>query len=90
MNETRVFKDSYRGVFLNQEDFLDCLKRIGKNSFWDRKKSKNLRLVAITEESQIAKDLKEQYAKEGLAGKIGRIYELKKIDESEARIVEVK
>ena len=31
-----------------------------------------------------------QYAKEGLAGKIGRIYELKKIDESEARIVEVK
>lgn len=66
MNETRVFKDSYRGVFLNQEDFLDCLKRIGKNSFWDRKKSKNLRLVAITEESQIAKDLKEQYAKEGL------------------------
>ena len=31
-----------------------------------------------------------QYAKEGLAGKISRIYELKKIDESEARIVEVK
>lgn len=31
-----------------------------------------------------------QYAKEGLAGKVCRIYELKKIDESEARIVEVK
>lgn len=29
------------------------------------------------------------YAKEGLDGKVGRIYELKKIDESEARIVEV-
>lgn len=31
-----------------------------------------------------------QYAKEGLAGKVCRVYELKKIDESEARIVEVK
>lgn len=31
-----------------------------------------------------------RYAKEGLDGKINRIYELKKIDESEARIVEVK
>ena len=31
-----------------------------------------------------------QYAKEGLTGKVCRIYELKKIDESEARIVEVK
>ena len=76
MNETRVFKDSYRGVFLNQEDFLDCLKRIGKNSFWDRKKSKNLRLVAITEESQIAKELKEQYAKIGRASCRERVYVL--------------
>ncbi len=31
-----------------------------------------------------------QYAKEGLAGKVGRIYELQKIDESEAKILEVK
>ena len=30
------------------------------------------------------------YAKEGLAGKVSKIYELKKIDESEAQIVEVK
>ena len=30
-----------------------------------------------------------QYAKEGLVGKISKIYELKKIDESEAQIVEV-
>ena len=29
------------------------------------------------------------YAKEGLVGKISKIYELKKIDESEAQIVEV-
>lgn len=31
-----------------------------------------------------------QYAKEGLAGKVCRIYELRKIDESEANIVEVR
>ena len=31
-----------------------------------------------------------QHAKEGLSGKVGRIYELKKIDESEARMLEVK
>lgn len=66
MNETRVFKDSYRGVFCNQEDFLYCLKRIGENSYWDRKKVKSLRLVPMTEESQMAKDMKEQYANDGL------------------------
>ena len=66
MNETRVFKDSYRGVFCNQEEFLSCLKRIGENSYWDRKKVKSLRLVAMTKDSQMAKDMKEQYAKEGL------------------------
>ena len=66
MNETRVFRDSYRGVFCSQQDFLSCLKRIGENSYWDRKKTKNLRLVPITEESKIAEELKEQYASEGL------------------------
>lgn len=31
-----------------------------------------------------------QYAKKGLVGKVGRVFELQKVDESEARIVEVK
>ena len=53
MSETRVFADGYRGVFQNQEDFLECLKNIGKNSFWERKTSKNLRLVAITSGSTL-------------------------------------
>ena len=66
MNETRVFKDDYRGVFSEQDDFLKCLKRIGENSSWERRKSKHLRLVAITEGSQIEKDLREQYADEGM------------------------
>lgn len=66
MNETRVYADDYRGVFRRQEDFLDCLKNIGSHSSWKRKKTKSLRLVAITEESQVTKDLKEQYAMDGL------------------------
>lgn len=66
MNETRVFADGYRGVFQKQEDFLDCLRSIGKNSFWERKNSKNLRLVAITSGSKVEEELKEKYADEGL------------------------
>jgi hypothetical protein len=30
-----------------------------------------------------------EFAKEGLAGKVSKVYELKKIDESEAHIMEV-
>ena len=66
MSETRVFADGYRGVFQNQEDFLECLKSIGRNSFWERKTSKNLRLVAITSGSRVEEELKEKYADEGL------------------------
>ena len=60
MNETRVFADGYRGVFQKQEDFLECLKSIGKNSFWERRNSKNLRLVAITSGSKVEEELKEK------------------------------
>lgn len=66
MNETAVFKDNYRGVFCNQEEFLECLNRIGKNSFWERRKSKNLRLAAITEGSEMEKEMRKQYADDGL------------------------
>lgn len=66
MNETRVFADGYRGVFQKQEEFLECLKRIGKNSFWERRNSRNLRLVAITSGSRVEEEMKEKYADEGL------------------------
>ena len=66
MNETRVFADGYRGVFQKQEDFLECLKSIGRNSFWERRNSRNLRLVAITSGSKVEEELKEKYADEGL------------------------
>ena len=66
MSETRVFADGYRGVFQNQEDFLKCLNNIGRNSFWERKTSKNLRLVAITSGSKVEEELKQIYADEGL------------------------
>lgn len=61
MSETRVFADGYRGVFQNQEDFLECLNSIGRNSFWERKTSKNLRLVAITSGSRVEEELKHSY-----------------------------
>ena len=66
MNETRIFEDNYRCVFREQEEFLACLKKISENSFWRRRKAKNLRLVAITEGSPIAKELREKYTKDGL------------------------
>lgn len=66
MNETKVFADDYRGIFREQEDFFECLKRIGLNSSWVRKKTKKLRLAAITDNSWVAKELKEQYVKKGL------------------------
>lgn len=70
MNETRVFADGYRGVFQKQEEFLGCLKSIGRNSFWERRNSKNLRLVAITNGSRVEEELREKYAAEGLDGGI--------------------
>lgn len=66
MNEARVFEDSYRGIFRDQDDFLACLKRIQENSFWKRRKAKNLRLVAISEGSQMAEEMKERYISDGL------------------------
>ena len=66
MNETKVFEDGYRGIFREQDDFLACLKRISENSFWKRRKAKNLRLVAITEGSQMAEEKKEKYINDGL------------------------
>lgn len=66
MNEVKVFEDRYRQVFTVQEDFLSCLKRIGENSSWRRQKAKNLRLVAITEESPIANELKQKYVDDGM------------------------
>lgn len=66
MNETKVYEDGFRGVFVGQEEFLDFLKSIGRNSSWDRKKSKDLRLMPMDEDSKIAEQLREQYSQEGL------------------------
>ena len=66
MYETRVFADDYCGVFRKQEDFLESLKSIGRNSSWQRKSARNLRLVAITSGSKVEEEMKERYADEGL------------------------
>lgn len=66
MDEARVYADSFQMMFAKQEEFLDFLKRMGRNSFWDRKKSKELRLVAFDKDSQVAENLRQQYAEDGL------------------------
>ena len=40
MNGTKVFEDSYCGVFAKQDEFLECLESIGRNFFWERKNTK--------------------------------------------------
>lgn len=66
MNEI-MYADNYSRQFQAQDEFFDCLKAIGGRSRWERKRSKDLRLVAIMDEdSKIAKELKEQYEQEGL------------------------
>ena len=66
MNETKVYADSYCAVFREQKDFLECIRSRMENSCWDRRKSKTLRLAALTEESPIADQLREKYAREGV------------------------
>lgn len=66
MNEARVFEDSYSGVFREQEDFFSCLHEILGNSYWNRQKVRNLRLVPITAGSKLEKELRSQYANDGI------------------------
>ena len=66
MNEARVYEDDFRAVFTRQEDFLSCINRISGNSFWERRKSKNLRLIPLTNGSKAAEELREEYEREGL------------------------
>lgn len=62
-----MYADNYSRQFNAQEEFFDCLKAIGGKSRWERKRSKDLRLVAFTDEdSKIARELKERYEQEGL------------------------
>lgn len=66
MNEARVYEDIFRAVFTRQEDFLSCINRISGNSFWERRKSKNLRLIPLTNGSKAAEELREEYEREGM------------------------
>ena len=66
MNEARVYEDNFRAVFTRQEDFLSCINRIGSNSSWERRKSKSLRLVAMTSDSKVAEEMREEYMRDGL------------------------
>ena len=67
MSEMMMYADSYSRQFAAQEEFFDFLKKVGGKSRWERKRSKDLRLVAMTgEDSKIVKTLKEQYEEEGM------------------------
>ena len=67
MNGTMVYADGYSRTFAEQEEFFGFLKQMGGKSRWERKRSKDLRLVAFTDgESEIAKKLRDEYEREGL------------------------
>ncbi|HJC23253.1 MAG TPA: transposase [Candidatus Eisenbergiella merdavium] len=66
MNGGKVYEDGFCAVFQNQDEFLDCISRIGRNSSWDVRRSKSLRLAALQEGSDLVRELKEEYEKEGL------------------------
>lgn len=66
MNETKVYEDGFRAVFTKQDDFLSCINKISSNSFWERRKSKQLRLIPLMDGSKVAEDLKMEYEKEGI------------------------
>ena len=60
MNGSKVYEDSYCAVFRDQETFFDCIKSIGRNSFWDVRRSGSLRLSAVKEGSELERELKEE------------------------------
>jgi hypothetical protein len=66
MNEVKIYADSYQARFINQEDFLDFLRGIVRRSFWDRKKTKNLRLISMDEGCRLSEELKDRYTCDGL------------------------
>ena len=73
MKEGNVYADEFRRAFLEQEDFLEFIKGITRSALWERRRSKDLRLVALEEDSKIAKELKEKYADQGMDEGILRI-----------------
>lgn len=66
MNEAKVYADGFQMLFQKQEDFLDFIKRITRSSVWERKKSKDLRLVVFDEDSRVAEKLKQKYTEDGM------------------------
>ena len=65
MNGTNVYEDRYVAVFTRQEDFLECIRERLANSYWDRRKTRNLRFAELTEDSPIADRLREKCSREG-------------------------
>lgn len=66
MEEMNVYADEFQKNFLTQDSFLDFIKRIARGSQWERKRSKELKLVSYEEGSHIDQELRQQYADCGM------------------------
>ena len=69
MNEARMYADGFETMFAKQEDFMAFLKQIGRVSSWDRRRSKDLRLIAFEA------DRKSQESCRSSMTEMGRILE---------------
>lgn len=61
MNEAKVYADGFHKSFVRQEDFLEFLRGIGKNSSWVRKRTKDLRLAVMEKGSKMEDAMKAAY-----------------------------
>ena len=61
MNEAKVYADGFSKSFVRQEDFLEFLRGIGKNSSWVRKRTKVLRLATMEKGSKMEEAMKAAY-----------------------------
>ena len=61
MNEAKVYADGFYKSFVRQEDFLEFLRGIGKNSSWIRKRTKDLRLAVMEKGSKMEDAMKAAY-----------------------------
>lgn len=68
MENTMIYADSYAAQFAHEMEFLGFLKDREKNARWETKRSKDIRFIALEENSKVATELQESYAKEGAEG----------------------
>lgn len=66
MEMEKIYADDYNISFVEEGVFLNFLEEREENASWQKKQSKNLRFVALEQDSELTENLIEEYA---LAGK---------------------